>query len=149
MAEVGRSTPAAGEPGQFHGWWWLGSPTGVGKRDGDDGRRGCRPWSDSLAELVSGCGEGEQVAGVFAIRGQSSFRRFESPFPGHLILTRLAGCPFLFEPLLVDLIENIPHGNARVEDGLPQRRHAPGLQVLRIAERERVSMGRDRPEQRA
>jgi len=37
------------------------------QRHGDDGQLGSRPWSVSLAELVSCCGEGGYFAGVSQI----------------------------------------------------------------------------------
>jgi len=51
--------------------------------------------------------------------------------------------------LLFDLIENVPHGKSRIEDRLPQRRHTLGMHGIRTADRDRVSIGRDRPEQSA
>jgi hypothetical protein len=51
------------------------------------------------------------------------------------------------EPLFFDLIEDIPYGEGRVEDGLPQRRHTLGMHGLRTADRDHVSIGSDRPEQ--
>jgi hypothetical protein len=51
------------------------------------------------------------------------------------------------EPLFFDLIEDLPHSKGRAEDGLPHRRHALGMQGVRTAVRDHVSIGSDRPEQ--
>ena len=37
------------------------------ERAGDDGQRGRRPWSVSLAKLVNFCGDGGPVAGVLQL----------------------------------------------------------------------------------
>ena len=53
----------------------------------------------------------------------------------------------VLEPLFFDLIEDLPHSKGRAEDGLPHRRHALGMQGVRTAVRDHVSIGSDRPEQ--
>jgi hypothetical protein len=50
----------------------------------------------------------------------------------------------VLEPLFFDPIEDFPHGKGRVEDGLPHRRHALGMQDIRTADLDHVSIGSDR-----
>jgi len=72
--------------------------------------------------------------------------RLEVLTGSHQLALLTSSVPVL-EPLFFDLIEDIPHGKGRAKDGLPHCRHALGMQGIRTAVRDHVSIGRDRPEQ--
>ena len=73
-----------------------------GQRAGDDGQRRRRPWSVSLATLVSCCGEGGQVAGVLhkPRRGLIAAAKVE---PHNIVVQQLEAIhmdvPMAFQPI--------------------------------------------------